>query len=141
MIDTIVGIETMIDTIVGIENIAIKMISMNMVILLFLSLLLGLYLLACAPCRQHLLNGVKRLLVNPKCLLAIAITILVTIVAVFTVSGKKEIGVFNREIKCPNAVKNEYGIFLASGDCKCSECSPKTTPPTPLNAPVVSDSK
>jgi glucan phosphoethanolaminetransferase (alkaline phosphatase superfamily) len=131
----------MIDTIVGIENIAIKMISMNMVILLFLSLLLGVYFLACAPCRQHLFTGLKSLVVNPKCLLAIALTILITIVAVFTVSGKKEIGVFNREIKCQNAIKNEYGVFLSSGDCKCSECSPKTTPKTALDAPVVSDSK
>jgi hypothetical protein len=116
-------------------------ISISMVILLFLSLLLGVYFLACAPCRQHLFTGLKSLVVNPKCLLAIALTILITIVAVFTVSGKKEIGVFNREIKCQNAIKNEYGVFLSSGDCKCSECSPKTTPKTALDAPVVSDSK
>lgn len=133
-------IKTMTNTIL-IINTATMMINIGMVILLFLSLLLGVYFLACAPCRQHLFTGLKSLVVNPKCLLAIALTILITIVAVFTVSGKKEIGVFNREIKCPNAVKNEYGIFLASGDCKCAECSPKTTPPTPLNAPVVSDSK
>jgi glucan phosphoethanolaminetransferase (alkaline phosphatase superfamily) len=122
-------------------NTATMMISIGMVILLFLSLLLGVYFLACAPCRQHLFTGLKNLVVNPKCLLAIALTILITIVAVFTVSGKKEIGVFNREIKCQNAVKNEYGVFLSSGDCKCSECSPKTTPKTPLDAPVASDSK
>jgi hypothetical protein len=122
-------------------NTGTMMISIGMVILLFLSLLLGVYFLACAPCRQHLFTGLKNLVVNPKCLLAIALTILITIVAVFTVSGKKEIGVFNREIKCQNAVKNEYGVFLSSGDCKCSECSPKTTPKTPLDAPVASDSK
>jgi len=122
-------------------NIATMTINIIMVILLFLSLLLGAYFLACAPCRQHLFTGLKNLVVSPKCLLTIALTILITIVAVFTVSGKKEIGVFNREIKCQNAVKNEYGVFLSSGDCKCSECSPKTTPKTALNAPVVSDSK
>jgi hypothetical protein len=112
-----------------------------MVILLFLSLLLGVYFLACAPCRQHLFNGIKKLVLSPKCLLTVAVTVLVTIVALATFSGKKEIGVFNREIKCSNAVKNEYGIFLASGDCKCDECSGKTTPKTPIDAPVVSDSK
>ncbi len=118
----------------------IGIINTIMIILLFLSLLLGLYLLACAPCRQHLFGGIKRLLVSPKLLLTIALTILVTIVLVYNVSGKKEIGVFNREIKCENAIKNEYGIFLASGDCKCSECSKKTTPKTPIDSPVVSGS-
>lgn len=117
-------------------------INTSMVILLFLSLLLGLYLLACAPCRQHLFSGVKRIVAHPKCILALALTILITIVLVYSVSGKKEIGVFSREIKCENSLKSEYGVFLASGDCKCSECSKgKTTPKTPVDAPVVSDSK
>jgi len=133
-------IMTMTNTIL-IINTAATTINIIMAILLFLSLLLGVYFLACAPCRQHLFAGLKRLVVNPRCLLAIALTILITIVAVFTVSGKKEIGVFNREIKCQNAVKNEYGVFLSSGDCKCSECSPKTTPKTSLDTPVASDSK
>lgn len=71
-----------------------------------------------------------------------ALTILITIVLVYSVSGKKEIGVFSREVKCENSLKSEYGVFLASGDCKCSECSKgKTTPKTPVDAPVVSDSK
>ncbi len=97
--------------------------------------------MACAPCRQHLFNGIKKLVLSPKCLLTVAVTVLVTIVALATFSGKKEIGVFNREIKCTNGVKNEYGVFLTSGDCKCDECAQKTTVKTPLNAPIVSDSK
>lgn len=116
------------------------MINIIMIILLFLSLLLGLYLLACAPCRQHLFGGLKKLVANPKCLLTITLTILITIILVYNVSGKKEIGVFNREVKCENAIKNEFGIFLSSGDCKCSECSKKTTPKTPVDSPVVSGS-
>ena len=121
---------------------ALVMINTSMVILLFLSLLLGVYLLACAPCRQHLLGGVRKLVVNPKCILVIAVTIIVTIVALYSVGGKKEIGVFSRDIKCENSTKTELGVFLSSGDCKCSECSKgKTTPKTPLDAPVVSGSK
>lgn len=107
-------------------------------LLLILTVLFGIYLLTCTPCRQHLAGKLKGLLVNPKCLLVISLTILLTIIAVYTVSGKKEIGVFNREIKCENAVKNEYGVFLSSGDCKCSECSKKTTPKTAVDTPVVS---
>ena len=134
-------IGAMIRSTILMTNIGMEIININMVILLFLSLILGVYLLACAPCRQHLLNGLKKLVVTPKCLICVALTILFTIVAVYTVDGRKEIGLFNREIKCTNSTKNEYGVFLTSGDCKCEECSSKTTPKTPLDAHVVSDSK
>lgn len=114
-------------------------------LLLILAVLFGIYLLTCTPCRQHLAGKVKNLLVNPKCLFAVSIAILLTIVAVYTVSGKKEIGFFTRETKCENAVKNEFGVFLASGDCTCSECAKEktkkagyTTPRTQIDSTVVS---
>lgn len=115
-------------------------INIIVLILLFLSLLLGVYLLACAPCRQHLFGGLKSVAFSPKCLVVITLTILFTLIAVYTVSDKKEVGVFNREVKCENAVKNEYGVFISSGDCKCDECGKKTTPKTPIDQPVVSKS-
>jgi hypothetical protein len=114
-------------------------------LLLILAVLFGIYLLTCTPCRQHLAGKVKNLLVNPKCLFAVSIAILLTIIAVYTVSGKKEIGFFTRETKCENAVKNEFGVFLASGDCTCSECAKEkskkagyTTPRTQIDSTVVS---
>lgn len=114
-------------------------------LLLILTVLFGIYLLTCTPCRQHLTGKLKNLLVNPKCLFAVSIAILLTIVAVYTVSGKKEIGFFTRETKCENAVKNEFGVFLASGDCTCNECAKEktkkagyTTPRTPIDTAVVS---
>ena len=114
-------------------------------LLLILAVLFGIYLLTCTPCRQYFTNNVKNLMVNPKCLFAVSIAILLTIIAVYTVSGKKEIGFFTRETKCENAVKNEFGVFLASGDCTCNECAKEktkkagyTTPRTPVDTAVVS---
>ena len=131
----------MIGSMIMAANTSTEMINIVMLILLFLSLILGVYLLACAPCRQHLLNGLKKLVLSPKCLVCVALTVLFTIIAVYTIDGRKEVGIFNREIKCTNSTKNEYGVFLTSGDCKCEDCSSKTTPKTPIDAPVVSDSK
>lgn len=96
--------------------------------------------MACAPCRQHLFGGLKSVIINPRYLVVIALTIIFTVIAVYTVEDKKELGVFSREVKCENAIKNEYGVFISSGDCECDECGKKTTPKTPIDQPVVSKS-
>jgi glucan phosphoethanolaminetransferase (alkaline phosphatase superfamily) len=122
-----------------------------MIFILILLLIVTAYFLTCAPCRQHLTSKVKNFLVNPKCLLAISLAILLTIIATYSISSKKEIGFFSKEIKCENSIKNEIGIFLSSGDCKCKDCeekaaeknnktAPKTTSKTPINYPSMSPS-